>query len=368
MKVTLVGAGNLGHTIFKLLTRRGFDTRLVTSKPEIWKSVTALRDVNMTTLVNIPTSAVTSDYSATRDADMIIVSSPVNAYESILSKLQPKKNATICTTFQCPYIDQLTKHMWPQANGLHLQYVPFQAKIIVPGKSSHIVGWKDYLEYIGNDDAAQRLSLMLGATNEPIRKHPLAFVLTTSNPILHMPCYYTLFHPWDGSYPTQVGKKHKIPGSLYKNMNEESADLIQALNDEVMLIQRLIEEGSQEIIGVEPLIQRVQYQYGDQVGDYTSLHSMFNTATMYEKSSISYIKYPDGQLLPDVTSRHFTDDVPFGLMPIKELALKYGILQTPVLDTLIFWAQRVMKTRYLLNSQTVSPNYKLFNSIKQNNL
>lgn len=342
MKITLIGAGNLGHTTFKHILRRGFSPTLVTSNPKIWSPVVALCDVNDVSIIKVPPGAITDNYDATKDADLIMISSPVSAYEPILRRIKPKPGAAICTTFQAPHIHDATKKMWPDAYGVHLQYVPWQAKIVEPGKSSSIVGRKNYLEYIGNTDWAERISTLLGMSDPPIKKHPLSFILTTSNPILHMPCYYTKWPDWDGTYPSGDWRRWKDPGSLYAQMSPEAAELIELLDGEVQLIQHLIEAGSQEIIGVEPLMQRVRYQYGDQVRDYSSMQSMFNTAKMYNKSSISYMRNSNGALLPDTTSRHFTDDIPYGLDAIKKLALEHGILKTPVLDTMLAWAHKVM--------------------------
>jgi hypothetical protein len=49
----------------------------------------------------------------------------------------------------------------------------------------------------------------------------------------------------------------------------------------------------------------------------------------------------DGGYMPDFTSRYFTEDFPYGLQLIKDLALEHN-LSTPVIDKVLEWGNRMI--------------------------
>ena len=57
-----------------------------------------------------------------------------------------------------------------------------------------------------------------------------------------------------------------------------------------------------------------------------------------------------GGVIPNINHRHFTDDIPFGLVPVKDLAQRVGA-STPVIDEMIRWHQVLMGKEYIVGSE-----------------
>ena len=54
--------------------------------------------------------------------------------------------------------------------------------------------------------------------------------------------------------------------------------------------------------------------------------------------------------LPDFSARYLSEDVPHNMVPVKGLAELCGV-QTPTIDQLLEWCQRVMGKEYLVNGK-----------------
>ena len=63
------------------------------------------------------------------------------------------------------------------------------------------------------------------------------------------------------------------------------------------------------------------------------------------------LKTDDG-FIPDFQSRYFTEDIPYGLLIIKSVAAITGTA-TPVIDTVITWAQEMMHKEYIVGGKLV---------------
>ncbi|GAF70055.1 unnamed protein product [marine sediment metagenome] len=56
---------------------------------------------------------------------------------------------------------------------------------------------------------------------------------------------------------------------------------------------------------------------------------------------------PDGTWVPDFSNRYFREDLPFGLVNFKGIALLVGV-DTPFIDEIIVWAQRHLDMQLLV--------------------
>jgi hypothetical protein len=62
-----------------------------------------------------------------------------------------------------------------------------------------------------------------------------------------------------------------------------------------------------------------------------------------------------GGRIPELDSRFFHEDIPYGLVVRRSLAQMAG-LATPVLDEILTWAQRLMGKSYLVDGRMTGPD------------
>jgi len=136
-------------------------------------------------------------------------------------------------------------------------------------------------------------------------------------------------------------------------MTAESAEILGNLDAELSTVRAALGARFGDSLDLStslPLVTRIRNQYGDQVGDYSTIKSTFNTATMYNKSKFAMKEVDGGRVVPDLNHRHFTDDIPFGLVPVKDVASKLGVA-TPVVDEMIRWHQVLMGKEYIVGTE-----------------
>ena len=61
---------------------------------------------------------------------------------------------------------------------------------------------------------------------------------------------------------------------------------------------------------------------------------------------------PGGGWVPDFTTRYLTEDIPHGLVVTRGVSTLLAV-QTPAIDMLIEWAQKIMGKEYLVDGKFV---------------
>jgi ketopantoate reductase len=342
MKISIIGGGNLGHTCLSLFSKNKLNVTLITRNPQMFSKYQLLKTYDNTETVDISKATITSNFSAIYGSDIILCTTPTNTYEQIFKNIKPYASSSkIGCIYQSPFIDYTFNRILPNNKLFCFQYVPFQAKVIEYGKSSHIVGIKKNINVAGD---LSNIEQLFGI---PMNKCSfLSFILTSSNPILHMPRYYDMYKNLR-NLPSGPYEQIKFEGSLYRDMNLSSSVIINDIMLEILNIKKkLLEIKPINLDNVVHIIQRVEEQYGNQVEDYSNIKTMFNTSSMYRKSSIMFRKYPnDPMLYPDISHRHFTDDLLHGLCPIQSLA-RHLKVDTPTINICVEWGLNISKLKY----------------------
>ena len=87
-------------------------------------------------------------------------------------------------------------------------------------------------------------------------------------------------------------------------------------------------------------------------------HDISNKSTLYKaiQTNAAYqgLRHPvktteDGKFVPDFAYRYMTEDVPYGLVVIRGIAVIAGV-KTPNIDKVLTWCQEKMGKEYLVNS------------------
>lgn len=105
--------------------------------------------------------------------------------------------------------------------------------------------------------------------------------------------------------------------------------------------------------------------------DKSTLHSVFKTNLGYSTITIPVVEVEGGVLLNTV-GRFFNEDIPYGLVILKEIAGMMGI-NTPAFDKMIEWHQQFMNKQFIINGklnpdllhETGAPSRYNINTIEQ---
>lgn len=100
---------------------------------------------------------------------------------------------------------------------------------------------------------------------------------------------------------------------------------------------------------VIPLRDFFQNIYRDDIRDTSCLAKMLNSNSGYKGLTHAMVAV-EGGWAPDFGSRYLCEDIPFGLVPIKALALALGVA-TPLVDRLLLWGQQKLGKEYLVDGE-----------------
>ena len=120
---------------------------------------------------------------------------------------------------------------------------------------------------------------------------------------------------------------------LYEDLDDDSANEIQLLDDEIQKIKQVLVSKFENLRlpHVIPLAERVCIMYDGQVSDKSSLKRIFNTNLGYSRVPFPMVpkdpKDPSKVVL-NLQARFFWEDVPFGLVILKDIGRICGV-ETP---------------------------------------
>jgi hypothetical protein len=228
--------------------------------------------------------------------------------------------------------------------------VPFITKAFNYGKECMIIGPKKNL-YITSypvekvNDACALMTQLYGIPSIVVPNF-LNLTLCPSNQIIHPGRVYSFFKSWDGKTPFN---KEDMP-LLYEEIDEDSANEIQLLDDEIQAIKMaLVKQFPQiDLSMVKPIKDRICQMYEGQISDTSSLQKVFSTNKGYKK--ITFPMIPTDKTGDKVTlnlkARFFWEDMPFGCIILKNIGLLVGV-PTPNIDKQIQFHQKFMPVKYL---------------------
>lgn len=238
--------------------------------------------------------------------------------------------------------------------------MPFICKAINYGKDIRIIGPKKTLYAAAYP--VEKVHYVCNALSQsffmpcvPIPSF-LNLTLCPSNQIIH-PGRVTGFFEKFPEQCTKVFKKKDVP-LLYEDLDQRSADEIQALDDEIQAIKKAILKSypNLNLDQVMPMRDRICTMYAGQVSDETNLKTVFNTNTGYKHVPFPMIPV-EGQDLKNIpageemvklnlNARFFWEDLPYGLVILKDIGNIVGV-DTPIVTRNIIFHQKFMPIKYV---------------------
>jgi len=327
MKITVIGAGNIGTQFAVSFASKGYDVAIYASKPErISKTLCMINEENAT-ITEAEISIVTNNIAeAVRDAEYIFVTHPAFMLKSTARLLEDcvEAGVKLCIVPGTGGAEFFFKNLVDKGVLLFgLQRVPSVARLVEYGKAVCVTGYRDKLNLggIGREGIDKVSALLSDTFGMPCNILPnyLCVTLTPSNPILHTTRLRTLF----GDY--KEGIVYEMNTLFYEEWSQESSELLFACDDELQHVCKSLER--LELSDVRSLKLHYESDTPEKL-----------TAKIRSIKSLQGLTSPmtrvEGGFVPDFSSRYFTADFPYGLAILKEIAEVCGVSVPNMCETL----------------------------------
>lgn len=326
MRICICGGGNLGHVCAGFLANRGHQVSILTTKPERWNSELEIVAPDMTFTGKL-TQVTSKPEEAIPQAEMVLICLPGFAIHEELVKIKPHlpHGAIIGSVVSSTgFFFEAFKVLPPDIPLFGFQRVPFISRIMEYGKKAELKGYKETL-HVAIEDTLEK---------EPIRKKletvfekPVSLAesyyevsLSNSNPLLHPSRLYTMWKDW------KPGIVYPQNPQFYAEWTLEASKLLLQMDDEFQHLLKALGLRS----GCIPTILDY-YESTDAVSLTQKLHDI-----RAFQGILSPMKEVEGGWIPDLTSRYFTEDFPYGMRFIVETAHEQNVL-IPTIEEVYQW-------------------------------
>lgn len=381
MKITVVGGGNIGTQFAVHSAEKGHEVKLFTSGPEHFAKHLTVVDKEGNVLHEGDIAMATSDpHEAFHDADMIMITMPPTMMIPLSEIIYDNTDARTMIGFV------------PGNGGFELAFsrcinrgniffgidrVPAIARLTERGRSVCCSGYKDelYIGAIPSGSTEKCAALIESIYDIPCVRLPgyMALTLTPSNPILHTSRLKTIFKDYE------PGVTYASLPLFYEEWDDESSVLLMACDDEIQAICRALPDFGLEYVVSErkfynadtaedmtraicteesllglttPSVKEEKEEFRGRLGFMTRRKQKRERIESHMKRRLSWRerrqlrergrgdkadKACDKQaLIPDLHSRYFTADFPYGLTVIQQIGHIAGV-STPNIDDLLDW-------------------------------
>ena len=329
-RICLCGGGSLGHVIAAWLSAKGTaEVSILTGSPDRWNKEINVFLPESEVLTGRLTSVSGNPEEVISDADVVLFCYPGFMIASELERIKPylKRDAYVGSVFSSTgFFFEALRILSPSQPLWGFQRVPFICRVQEYGSSARLLGYKPcYHIAVENvpDEQKRKFADMISEWFErPVHllKNYYEASLTNSNPLLHTSRLYTMFGRENEGrvYPRMI--------NFYEDWTVEAADVLIKMDREFF-----------ELLKVLPVTEG----YLPPILEYYESHDAQTLAA--KLSSIAGFKgitspmiQTEGGWIPDFKSRYFTEDFPYGLKYIWQLAHAYNI-STPVIDEVYQW-------------------------------
>ncbi len=332
MKICICGGGNLGHVVAGYLAaKREHEITMLTNRPEKWSKNIQVIDLYGKVFKGELASVSSSPAEALSNVDIVLICLPGFALHDELLKVRDyisphtKVGAVVSSSgFFFEAFDILPDNI----TLFGFQRVPFIGRTIEYGKSAELKGYKKELNVAivrcseeEKYDLREILSVLFKTPVNLLHSYYEA-ALTNSNPLLHPARLYSLWKDWT---PGIVYTKNPL---FYQEWTDEASEFLIAMDEEFQkLLRHLpVREGS------IPSILEYYESY-----DAQSLTNKLRSILAFAGISSPMIELPENSgYIPDFDSRYFTEDIPYGMRYIVDVAHQIGV-KIPNIECIYSW-------------------------------
>ena len=311
-----MGGGNLGHTSAAILSNNeNVVVDLLTSTPEKWNHSFIANMPDGSMLIGKLDIITNKAEEVIPIADLVFFCLPAYMVEDTILRIKPYLNPnTIIGSVvgNTGFFLYCHKHLLPDSKLFSFQRVPYISRVVDYGKEVNLHGFRDKLimavENIEDKEAFRKQVQKLYREDTELADSFYEVTLSNSNPILHTGRLYTMWKDWDG-------KPFGRCSLFYKEWTLEASQLEIEMDKEFFALLKIMNVSTKHI---ETLLEH--YEANDAEGMTNKIHSIDSLSTI-----LSPMKQFEGGWIPDFGSRYFTEDFPYGLRYIYELAIENRI-------------------------------------------
>lgn len=325
-KVCICGGGSLAHVCAGVLSSQpDVEVNIFTRKPELWSHQLEVTDSrgkvyngNLNIISNSPEEAL-------KDCDIVFLCLPGFAIEGTLNSIKPYIGNAVVGSIVCSTGFFFAAHriLGEDARLFGFQRVPYIARTKEYGHTANLLGYKPQLaiavKNVEDNEAFRQLVETLWMTPVKLLGSHYEVSLTNSNPILHTGRLYSMWKDWDGEV-----YDHNI--LFYKEWTNEASQMLIDMDVEFMQLLDVLPVTK----GAIPSLLEYYESHDEE-----SLTRKITSIPAF-RNIISPMKEVDGGWVPDFESRYFTEDFPYGLKFIVELAKDKNI-DCPNLNMVFEW-------------------------------
>jgi len=368
-KILIVGGGNAAHAMAALFPSRGLKTNMLANYADEADRINAgikeqgyigatFADHNTPKglVKGCPEKVAKTAAEVLPGCNVVILPLPSLAYRSVLEELKPhiQPGTFIGVTPGQGGFDWMARDVLGDlCNDLvffALMPMPFNCRITEFGKHVAVQVFKQNYRIGTLPPSAepQALSIceqLFGKTESC--GHFLSTTLYPINAIIHPQRLYALTHPKDKEAWSLSNPLPENP-LFYEDIDDQSADLMNKVNAELIEIGRLLREAGMEVDVPHIFDFLAKFVYQDPAPD---LKTFFATQPAYKGFRCPLKQAEDGKgWHPDFNNRYFTEDIPYGLCIYKGVADIVGA-STPTMDMVLYWVQEGMGKEYVVDGK-----------------
>lgn len=326
-RICICGGGALGHVIAGVLaTFDDCEVTIFTRRPNDWHQTLSIAMPDGKQLQGTLLKVSANPIEVISEANIVLLCLPGFAIEETLRNIKPYVTTQYVGSVVCSsgFFFRAHEIFDTQVALFGFQRVPFISRVIEYGKAANLLGYRSHM-YMACEKISDTKSFAEFWTehfNTPVSllENYLEVSLTNSNPLLHPSRLYGLWHDW------HKGVAYPHRPLFYKEWDDFS---------------------SKTYINCDQEFQQLTKVLGIHITDVLTYYESFDARSMTQKfqsiQSLSTIQSPMKQVengwIPDFKDRYFTEDFPYGLQIIKDLALKNNI-NTPTIDKVLAWGNK----------------------------
>lgn len=372
VRVLICGTGASGHALAGVISNtQDVEVRIFTrnaGKARRWNQLkdeapltVSIKDgETRQTLEAQPFLVTDCPECAARDCDMVIFALPAFAHATYLRLLQPYLEDG-CIIVGLPgqngfelEVRALLGDRLDHCVLMNVDTFPWICRSFEFGRRVSITGVKKQLlgalqgslKTARITDPVSLLQRLLGKFSRlAVSGHLLGITLISLNAYSHPPVMYRYWKDWDG-------KSFSKPPYFYREIDFESADLMEKISAEVVATSRHIMNlfPQVDLSQVIPMYDWDLACYGDVIEDTTNEMTVLRTNPGYRDITYPMIRLEDGTYVPDFNHRYLAEDVPYGLVVIRGITEIAGVA-TPHLDKVLTWCQEKLGQEYLVDGR-----------------
>jgi len=325
--VCICGGGALGLVVASVLSHtREVAVRVLTAHPQQWsKSIEAIDTagkIYQGELERVSDRAV----DVIPQSDIVLLCLPGFLIEKSLRQIAPfvTNQAIGSIVSSTGFFFQAHRIFASSVSLFGFQRVPYIARVREYGHSADLLGYKQQL-YMATENLPRDYEAMWAEWLQTPIAHLSNYLeasLSNSNPLLHPARLYGMWPDWKG----------------------------ETCNDQTLFYAQWDELSSKVYIAMDEEFQKLCCKVGVKIPSvldyYESTDAVSLTRKLRSIVAFQTIKAPMKQtekgFVPDFESRYFTEDFPFGLQIVKDLAQTHQI-ETPVIDRVLLWGNKLIK-------------------------